>query len=126
MGRAMVSDRERQIQELKERLKEGESRLYDEQIAKEDAEDETIELERKFKNLSSCKDDMKDRLVELKDEIEARSRTIVELNSKVVAKDEEISPLTNGKKVQTEAQAKALEEKRVGEEKLFGLRERQK
>ena len=101
-------------------------RLYDEQIAKEDAEDETIELERKFKNLSSCKDDMKDRLVELKDEIEARSRTIVELNSKVVAKDEEISALTNGKKVQTEAQAKALEEKRVGEEKLFGLRERQK
>ena len=122
----MVSNRERQIQELKERLKEAESRLYDEQIAKEDAEDETIELERKFKNLSSCKDDMKDRLVELKDEIEARSRTIVELNSKVVAKDEEISALTNGKKVQTEAQAKALEEKRVGEEKLFGLRERQK
>ena len=122
----MVSDRERQIQELKERLKEGESRLYDEQMAKEDAEDETVEIERKFKNLASCKDDIKDQLAELNDEIEGRVRKVAELNSKVAAKDEEISVLTNGKKVQAETQAKALEEKRTGEEKLFTLREGQK
>merc|ERR1711874_48190 len=107
----------------KERLKEAESRLYDEQMAKEDAEDETIEMERKFKNLASCKDDIKEQLVELNNEMEARSHKVAELNSKVAAKDEEISVLTNGKKVQAEAQAKALEDKRIGEEKLFNLRE---
>merc|ERR1719500_708880 len=122
----MVSDRGKQIQELKERLKEAESRLYDEQMAKEDAEDETIEIERKFKNLASCKEDEKDQLAELKDEIEAGSHRIAELISKVSAKDEEISVLTSGKKGQAEAQAKALEERRTGEEKLHTLREGQK
>ena len=53
--RAIVGDRERQIQELKERLKEAESKLYDEQMAKEDAEDETIEMERKLKNSPHAK-----------------------------------------------------------------------
>ena len=124
--RAIVGDRERQIQELKERLKEAESKLYDEQMAKEDAEDEMIEIERKLKNLSSCKEDMNNQLAELKEEVEAKSRKIGDLNCKVIAKDEEISALTNGKKAQAEVYAKALEEKRLGEEKLFGLREGQK
>ena len=73
--RAIVGDRERQIQELKERLKEAESKLYDEQMAKEDAEDEMIEIERKLKNLSSCKEDLNNQFYGYADDSRCSSMT---------------------------------------------------
>ena len=115
-NKEIMRNKEREVQELREALRDAQNRLYDEEMAREEKEEETNELQSKMQNLASIRDELKEQLALLQDDLEKQNTQ--KINAQVVSKDEEISHMTNAKKIQWEAQAKALEDKKASEEKL--------